>query len=107
MGNIKVTATGKFRMNLSLHHMMAACRFATIIDEIETQHHGEELGPFYDDIVMNAYYYVIMAVASLEAFINEDFRSPEENFREVAKDFMEEMWELIEKKTILEKFGLA
>jgi hypothetical protein len=73
---MKMTATAKFRMNPSLHHMMAACHFASSTGDIERQHQGEELGPFYDEIVMHASSAIIIAVAYLESFINEVFLLP-------------------------------
>jgi len=35
--NVTVTMTAKSRTNLALHHLFAACRFATRIGEIEQE----------------------------------------------------------------------
>jgi hypothetical protein len=102
-----VQGFGKVRMNFSLHHMMAASRFAAKAGEIEDQHRGKPYGPFFDEIVVHVSSTIIMAAASLECFINEVFLMPDIYFSELDKGFREEMWELIEARRPLEKFQLA
>jgi nucleoside diphosphate kinase len=71
----------KVRMNFSLYHMMAADRFAAKAGEIERQYQGQPYGPFFDEIVVHVSSSIIMAVASLESFINAVFLMAEIYFQ--------------------------
>ncbi len=104
-----VTLNGKarFRMNFSIHHMLAAVEFARRSGVIEEEHRGEPLGSFYDEIVIHASSAIIMAVASSEAYINEVFGSPEESFPGQDMALVEEIWVLVNQQSIIQKYQIA
>jgi hypothetical protein len=98
--------TARSRMNFSLFHMMAAARFARQSGEIEIQHQGEPLGPFYDDISVLVASTIIMASTSLEAFINEVFLNAD-MYLPSSEAEIKANWPAIEKTEALEKFRTA
>src|SRR5688572_2393980 len=65
------TATARSRMNLALHHLFAACRFASRVNHVEQSNAGQPFGDFWDEILQNALGVVTLTVACIESFANE------------------------------------
>lgn len=59
------------RYNLAVRHMIAAALFARHCYKVEEENKGSQLGPFFEEISSYASASVILAVAALEAHINE------------------------------------
>lgn len=70
---LQVNIVAKTRMNLSLHHLFAACRFASKIGDIERDNQGQPFGPFWEEIFHNAIGVATLSVASIECYANELF----------------------------------
>ena len=69
--NASTDARIKTYVNLALHHLFAACRFAAHLRKLEREHKSEPYGPFWDEILHNALGVATLAVASLEGYANE------------------------------------
>ena len=65
------SGTAKTHVNLGVHHLFAACRFASRVVELEQLNAGQSYGDFCDEILQNALGVATLTVASLEAFANE------------------------------------
>jgi hypothetical protein len=102
-----VSATAKTRSNLSARHMLAAAYFSRKAGEIEQAHTGEPFGNFYDDIAWNVSAAVFFAVAALEADANEIFIDSYRTLPEYKEGLIDEIWNLIELKPILEKYQMV
>jgi len=103
---MKVVATGMHRMNLSYFQMRAAAQFAQKAGEIEQGHTGDNWGPSYDEITVHVISSIVMAVSSLEAFINEVFLNANIYLPSHQKA-IKKRWTRWEQKKVLEKFQLA
>ena len=95
------------RSNFAVQHLMAAARFARQCKQVEVNHAGEPFGSFYDEIIANTTAVVLLSVACLEAYINELYADGAPKFDEVAVNLRQEIWGLIEEKSILEKYQMA
>lgn len=104
---IKFEGRGKTRTNLAVHHLMAAADSARRVAALETEHCGQPFGEFYSEIMWNVCGSVLFSVAALEADANEIFIDAEINFPDRDSDVVNEVWRLLEMKTILEKYDTA
>ena len=66
-------ATAKSRTNLSLHHLFAACRFASRIGVLERENANQPFGAFWEEILQNALGVATLSVAAIECYANELF----------------------------------
>jgi hypothetical protein len=103
----QLTAHAKTRMSLSLHHLFAACRFATRITEVEQQNANAPFGEFWEEILHNALGVATMTVASLESYANELYFegnaiSPLLNAAAAA-----EFLALVDRESILRKYSVV
>ncbi|WRH67125.1 MAG: hypothetical protein RSE13_01260 [Planktothrix sp. GU0601_MAG3] len=101
---------------LSLTHIQAACFFAKSTYDLEKEYTGKDLN---DEIIQKHSAYsigsIITAVSYLEATINELFFDVANRSKEVkvehlpngTPDRMKDMWEHIEKNSILDKYEIA
>jgi len=111
-GNMKlpslhIEATGDGRVNFGVPHLLTAVIFSRQLREIESTHKGEDFGNFWDEIFAAASGVVFASVASLESYVNELFVDHEIVFQEIRTEIMKKLWELYERKSILEKYELA
>lgn len=107
---VQVQITLRQRSNFAVQHMMAASRFARLCHKVEQDNLGLPLGPFYDEIISYVTATILSSVAALESNINEIFADAQDGvFRFEALDVkqLNEMWQLIEEKPILEKYQFA
>jgi hypothetical protein len=107
---MEIKATGRQRYNFAVQHMIAAARFARLCYKVEDENAGAPFGPFYDEIVSYVMATILSSVASLEANINEIFADLRDGFivfDGLDMNLVTELWDLIEKKPILEKYQFA
>jgi hypothetical protein len=81
--------------NFALQHLRAASLFRALVEQLESEHAGEESGPFYDDIRSYCSACIMSSVASMEALINELFLMDGGRLRymvELKGDFDELFW---------------
>lgn len=94
-------------MNLSLHHLFAACRFASRIGEVERANAGEPFGPFWDEILHNALGVATLTVAALESYVNELYFEGNAIASALNPATAEELQELTDMKPMLSKYSLV
>lgn len=71
--DVTAVITAKSRTNLALHHLLAACRFAARIGELERENIGQPFGGFWEEILQNALGVATLTVACAECYANELF----------------------------------
>ena len=99
-----VSGTMRSRMSFAIQHMLAAARFSRQCAGVERAHIGKNIDYFFDEIMHSCNAAVLLAVASLEANINEVFFDKDLHFLEQSPDLLKEMWRLLARKSILEKY---
>jgi hypothetical protein len=107
---VGVQATLRQRSNFAVQHMMAASRFARLCHKVEQDNIDLPLGPFYDEILSYVTATLFLSVAALESNINEIFADAQDGmfeFEALNVRQLSEIWQLIEKKPILEKYQFA
>lgn len=102
-----MSATAISRTNLAVQHIFAAAYFTRKAKELEDVNAGKQFADFYEEIVWNVSSAILFAVAALEADANEIFIDANIHLKEYDKDLLDEIWNLIEKKTILEKYEMV
>lgn len=104
---LQFSGRAKSQMNLAVHHLMAAAYSARKTYEIEQMNAGKPFGEFYTEIIWNVSATVFFAVAGLEADVNEIFSSSDMHFPQHDKVLVNQIWLLIEEKSILEKYDMV
>ncbi len=97
----------KSRTNLAVQHIFAAAYFSRNAKGLEEVNAGKTFGDFYEEIVWNVSSAILFSVAALEADVNEIFIDANINLKEYDKELLDEIWNLIEQKTILDKYEMA
>ena len=92
------------RMNFAVQHLLAAAHFARTSRQVEQDNAGKPFGPFFDELLWTVSACVLASVAGLEAYANEVFADRTETLQEVSADVVDKMWELCERRPVLEKF---
>lgn len=95
------------RVNLSPYLLRCAARLSSEVGEVETENHDEPWGSFFEQVLYSASGCVVMAVASVEAFINETFAGRERLFDAQALGAIGTLWPEIERASIRRKFNLV
>jgi hypothetical protein len=95
------------RTNLAVQHIFAAAYSARRAGEIERVNVGKLFGDFYEEILWNVSASVLFSVAALEADANEIFIDAERLLPELDVEFANEIWKLIEMRSILDKYEMA
>lgn len=103
----RVEGTIRQKSAFAVQHLMAAARFSRRCGEIEYQNKGKELGNFYNEQIACVSSTVMLACASMEANINEYFSEVETNFPELSNQLQQDAFNLVEKKSIIEKYQFA
>lgn len=103
-GEAKVSAKIRQRSAFAVQHMMAAARFSRMCGEIEIANREQPLGEFFDRQIGAVSATVMLATASLESNINEYLCEPEQVFQNLLKDSPHTLVQLLEQKSILEKY---
>jgi hypothetical protein len=108
---IQATATGTATLStcayLGLHHLLAACRFASRIAELELENSGRPFGAFWDEILHNSLGVATLTVASLESYANELYVEGSIVTPALNPAAAQEIAELIESASILQKYSTA
>jgi hypothetical protein len=86
-----VEAHGRVVANFALAHFRAAKRLAAEVDRVQSAHLGQPFGEFFEEIQMYCAGCIIVAVASLEALINELYITPGP-LRNSVQDFERVFW---------------
>jgi hypothetical protein len=103
-----LAAAGRVRTNLSFIHLMSAARFSKTVQRLEEEHAGHPFGPFFEEIIAHASASVLLAVAGLEAFVNEMFIDHSKYLSRVNSDLVAHLWNRYESGgTPLERLDLA
>jgi len=105
--NMTVKATVKSRTNLALHHLFAACRFATRIGEIERQNLSQPFGSFWEEILQNSLGVATLSVACIEGYANELYFEPSAIAPTLNSAATALVAELLDNESILRKYSAA
>jgi hypothetical protein len=105
--NATVTATGRTRTNLALHHLFAACRFSTRVGLIETENAGQPIGPFCEEILHNSIGVATLTVAALESYANEMYFEGAILKTGLNSAAASELAEIVDREDILRKYAIA
>ncbi len=101
------SASLRIRVNLALHHLFAACRFASLVYVVEEKNKGEQFGDFWDEILHYSLSTITMSVAALECYVNEfyaDGQAQGPHLNPVSSGLFSEM---IDRQSILDKYEFA
>lgn len=101
------TGTGRTRMNLALHHLLAACRFAARTHELERRNFGQPFGGFWEEILHNSLAVATLTVASLESYANEMYFEGSILGDSLSPAAAAEISTLIDRESVLKKYSLA
>jgi hypothetical protein len=95
------------RINFGVPHLLSAALFSRATKALEVKHQGEPLGEFWEDVLAQATAAVFTSVAGLESYANELFADHQWMFPTIRSDLVKALWDVYERKTLLEKFDLA
>jgi hypothetical protein len=102
-----VAFTYRTRTNLALHLLFAACRCASRIEEVERENSGQPFGAFWEEILHNSLGVATLTVASLESYANELYFEGSIVTPALNPAAAQEIAELIDSKSILDKYSTA
>ena len=103
----KISLRLRQRSAFAVQHMMAAARLSRMCGEIEIANKEQPLGEFFDGQIGAVSATVMLATASLESNINEYLCEPEQVFPNLLEDSPHTLVQLLEQKSILEKYQSA
>lgn len=104
---LQVSMRARSRVNFGVPHLLSSASFSRATKALEIEHHGEPLGAFWDDVLAQATASIFTAVAGLESYANELFADRQWMFPAIRPDLLKALWDVYERKTLLEKFDLA
>jgi hypothetical protein len=104
LASVTSTITLRQRSNFAVQHLMAAARFSKMCGEIEDRNKGLPLGDFFTDEISCVSATVLLATASLDAYINEVWADGEQAFPGLDENVRVQFMELTEGRPVLEKF---
>ena len=102
-----VTATVKTRINLALHHLFAACRFAARLQAIEQEYSGQAFGEFWEEAFHNGLGVATLTVAALECYANEMYFEGSILGNTLTPAAAQELAQLVDKESVLRKYSMA
>jgi hypothetical protein len=105
-GEVAFALTARTRVNLALHHLLAACRGCAAIGAIEVAHKRDIYGPFWDEILHNALSVSALSVAALEAYANQLYCDRVLEKAGVRTAASQEIVALVDREQILSKYSL-
>ena len=94
-------------MNLALHHLFAACRFAARLQAIEQEYAGQAFGAFWEEALHNALGVATLTVASLESYANEMYFEGSILGSALTPAAAQELARLVDKESVLRKYSMA
>jgi hypothetical protein len=104
---VRLVATGRTRMNLGIHHLLAAGRMASRVSAVEKEHAGQGFGEFWEEILQFALGVVTLSVASLEAYANELYFEGSSISPSLNEPASSEIAGLVDREPILRKYSVA
>jgi len=94
--------------SLSITHFLSAASFSRNVGSLEFENAGKEFGDFFEEIQSFSIAAIFCLVAALEAYANELFVLYKESvFPDLRDDVVAKLWELFEKKPLIDKYELA
>lgn len=105
--NDSMSAYGRTRMNLALHHLFAACRFAAQVRRLETHNASSPFGEFWEEILHNSLAVATLSVAALESYANEFYADNLHHVPGLNGMAVGSIGELVEGAPIIKKFQVA
>ena len=94
--------------SLSITHFLSAASFSRKVSQLEADHAGEAFGDFFEEIQSFSIAAIFSLVAALEAYANELFVLYRDViFPDLRDDVAGKLWELYEKKSLVDKYELA
>ena len=105
--NFTGSATLRTRTNLAIHHLLAACRFASRVAQIERENAGQPFGEFWEEILHNALAVATLTVASIESHANEMYFEGEIVAPGLNPAAAAELAEVIDAESIVRKYSVA
>ncbi len=99
--------SARTRVNLALHHLLAACRGCAAISSIETAHQGAAYGPFWEEILHNALSVSALSVAAIEAYANQLYCDGVLEKAGIKAAASMEIMALVDREQILNKYSLV
>lgn len=105
--NDSMSASARVRMNLALHHLFAACRFAAQVRKIEAGNASAPFGEFWEEILHNSLAVATLSVAALESYANEFYADNLHRVPGLNEIAIGSIGELVENASILKKFQVA
>ncbi len=105
--NFTGSATLRTRTNLAIHHLFAACRFASRVALIERENAGQPFGEFWEEILHNALAVAALTVASIESHANEMYFEGEILAPGLNPAAAAELAEIVDAEGILKKYSVA
>jgi hypothetical protein len=104
---VKLAAHARTAVNLSIHHLLAACRCAARVREVETSHANHPFAGFWEEILQNALGVTTLTAASLECFANELYFEGAAVASVLSSAAAEECLDLVDREPILRKYSLV
>jgi hypothetical protein len=96
-----------FRPGFALAHMRTAVKLSVLCGDVEAKNKGARFGPFFDDIIDYSTACVTCSVAALECYINEIYIDRLVNFDGHSIKLMDDLWDVLERKSAFEKYQFA
>jgi hypothetical protein len=95
------------QMRYGVQNLFAAARFSQSVGALEAQNVGQPFGPFFEAILADASACLFLAVAALEAYVNELFEDRGQHFEAVPAVWRDEVWEAVRSRgRMIEKFQM-
>lgn len=94
-------------MNLALHHLFAACRFAAQVCRLEADNASSPFGEFWEEILHSSLAVATLSVAALESYANEFYADNLHQVPGLNEMAVGSIGELVESAPILKKFQVA
>lgn len=107
---VDLTKTGltlNFRPSFGLAHLRTASKLSKMCQEVEVKNEGKQFGPFFDDITDYSSACVMSSAAAMEAYINEIYIDSDKHFDSHDMNLLNDLWDVLEKKSVIEKFQFA
>jgi hypothetical protein len=102
-----MTTTGRTRMNLGIHHLLAAGRMAAQVSAVERDHRDQQFGEFWDEILQFGLGVVTLSASSIESYANELYFEGSAISPPLNDKAGSELADLVDREPILRKFSMA
>jgi len=107
LGGIQAQGYARVRTDLDVQYLLAAASLARDVHAVEGSNAERPFGDFFEKVLGYSTGCVVLAAASLEAYVNQLFADRAQHFSVHDETVVDLIWTEYEKKSALEKFGLA